>query len=123
MKNMIQPGKTIDFVNSTESPIAGGSLLFFGADQDMIGVASATVQPGGSGSARMEGVFRLPKDNSSVVQGDALYATPSTGILSATAAAGAVYVGRAWEAAAADAAAVAVRINFLPPQAEAASEA
>ena len=57
------------------------------------------------------------------MHGDALYATPSTGILSATAAAGAVYVGRAWEAAAADAAAVAVRINFLPPQAEAASEA
>lgn len=123
MKNMIQPGQTMDFVNSTESPIAGGSLLFFGADQDMAAVASTTVPPGGSGSARVEGVFRLPKDSAAVGQGDALYATASTGILSATAAAGAVYVGRAWEAAAADAAAVAVRINFLPPRAEAASEA
>ncbi len=116
MRNMQRKGNAIDFVNDTESAIAGGSLVFFDAGgAPFVGVASTTVPAGASGSARVEGVFLLsPKAGGAVTQGAPLYADTDTGEVS-TAAEGRVYVGRAWEAALSEASGVYCRINFMPP--------
>lgn len=117
MRTMIQQGNTVTFVNDTEAVILGDNLLFFGTESPMVGVASSTVQPGGEGSARVEGVFLLPAaaGGAAILQGAPVYGDPATGLVTGTAAASAVYVGRAWEAAAAGARHLAVRINFAPP--------
>lgn len=121
MKNMIQPGNAIDFVNDGSAPIPGGGLVFFGPeDAPLVGVASTTVPVDGTGSARVEGVFRLPKATGAIDQGAPVHAAISTGQVSAGSG---VYIGRAWESAGADAAEVAVRINFgTPPAADSSTE-
>lgn len=116
MKNMQREGNAIDVANKSGSVMAGGSLLFFDAEgEPFVGVASTTMAPGESGSARVEGVFVLPKGAEAVSQGAALYADMGTGQVSATPGAGKAYAGRAWESALAETAAVACRINFMPP--------
>ena len=117
MRNMQREGNAIDFVNETGGVIAGGSLIFFDPEGDpFVGVASAAVPQGGSGSARVEGVFMLtPKATGAVTQGAPLYADPGTGEVSTAAAEGKVYVGRAWEPAQAEASGVYCRFNFMPP--------
>lgn len=84
MRNMQRKGNAIDFVNDTESAIAGGSLVFFDAGgAPFVGVASTTVPAGASGSARVEGVFLLsPKAGGAVTQGAPLYADTDTGEVS-----------------------------------------
>ena len=69
---------------------------------------------GGSGSARVEGVFLLPKAGEVVAQGAPLYADMNTGEVSTTAE-GKVYAGRAWKGALSESSVVSCRLNFMQP--------
>lgn len=56
--NHVQPGKVLDYVNTTGEVIASGSVVVAGA---MLGVALVGIAPGASGAVAVDGVFSVPK--------------------------------------------------------------
>ncbi|WP_280190351.1 DUF2190 family protein [Delftia sp. PS-11] len=57
-KNHVQPGKVLDYVNTTGELIKSGSVVVVGA---LLGVALVDIVPGHVGSVAIDGVFALPK--------------------------------------------------------------
>lgn len=69
--NFVQEGKTLVYANPDGAVVASGSVVVVG---DMVGVAAANIGSGKSGALNIEGVFRLPKDTSTVIaQGATVY--------------------------------------------------
>ncbi|WP_339774234.1 DUF2190 family protein [uncultured Thalassospira sp.] len=113
MKNYIQAGGSLLFVNATGSTIASGSPVVVGSQ---IGVAAVDIVDGESGTVTMTGVFSLPKTaGAAIVQGDAVAfdASASAFVPSSAVAAEGDVTGActAWEAAESAATSVVVKIN------------
>lgn len=53
-----QPGKVLDYVNTTGVAIASGNVVVAGA---LLGVALVNIAPNAQGSVALEGVFSVPK--------------------------------------------------------------
>ncbi|WP_417283653.1 capsid cement protein [Comamonas sp.] len=56
--NYIQPGKVLDYVNTTATAVASGQVVLVGV---ILGVALVNIAPGQTGSVQIEGVFAVPK--------------------------------------------------------------
>lgn len=54
----IQKGDTLDYKNTTDTPIEAGEVVGFG---NRVGVAGTVIRDGETGSLHMTGVFKLPK--------------------------------------------------------------
>ncbi len=89
--NYVKDGDTVTYKNNTGSTISSGSVVVIGS---LIGVAITDILDTESGAARIDGVFRLPKNTSTAfTQGEQLQwdvsagelvgsgATPATGDL------------------------------------------
>lgn len=70
MKNRIQNGKSIDYVNGTGALISGGALIVFGV---LFGVAVADIPDTETGAVELQGVFELPKAAGVITQGAKVY--------------------------------------------------
>ncbi|WP_313571408.1 DUF2190 family protein [Comamonas terrigena] len=57
-KNHVQPGKVLDYVNTTGAVIPSGSVVVAGA---LLGVALTDIPVGSEGSVAVDGVFAVPK--------------------------------------------------------------
>lgn len=57
-KNHVQPGKVLDYVNTTDEVIKSGAVVVAGA---LLGVALVDIVPGDIGSVAIDGVFAVPK--------------------------------------------------------------
>lgn len=56
--NAVQPGKVLDYVNTTGAPVRSGEVVVAGA---LLGVALVDIAPGATGSVSIDGVFAVPK--------------------------------------------------------------
>ena len=56
--NHVQPGKVLDYVNTTGALITSGSVVVVGA---LLGVALSNIPAGSVGSVAVDGVFAVPK--------------------------------------------------------------
>ncbi len=105
-KNYVQEGAVIDFV-AAAAVLAGGVVLM----GKRIGIALSDTAQGATGSAAVEGVFKVNKlAGDAVAQGDLLYWDAANSRLTTTAA-GSVLAGYAFAAAGAGAAVVNIKIN------------
>ena len=69
-KNHIQPGKVLDYINTTGTAIASGAVVAVGST---LGVALVDIAPGATGSVAVDGVFAVPKVvGKAIAQGDAV---------------------------------------------------
>lgn len=57
-KNAVQPGKVLDYVNTTGVVVRSGDVVVAGA---LLGVALVDIAIGASGSASIDGVYAVPK--------------------------------------------------------------
>ncbi|RYE43840.1 MAG: DUF2190 family protein [Hyphomicrobiales bacterium] len=68
--NHVQPGKVLDYVNTTQTPIKSGAVVAVG---QTLGVALKDIALGATGSVSVDGVFRVPKVPGAVIaQGESL---------------------------------------------------
>lgn len=79
MKNFHSPGDTLPFVATAD--VASGDLVVVG---DMAGVACGAVATGDLGQMKAEGVFTLRKDGNAIAPGSRVYATGTSGSVTAT---------------------------------------
>ncbi len=113
MKNYVQKGDSLEYLNESGSDIASGDAVVIGSQ---IGVAAADIVDDDSGTVNMEGVYTLPKTTgSAIAQGDpAIFDVsvaefiPSTGTPAVGDVSGAV---TCWADAASGDTTVAVKIN------------
>lgn len=56
--NFIQPGKVLDYLNTTGESVASGQVVVVGA---LLGVALVNIAPGAVGSVQIDGVFSVSK--------------------------------------------------------------
>lgn len=56
--NFIQPGKVLDYVNTTTDTVVSGQVVLVGV---ILGVALGNIAPGQTGSVQIDGVFAVPK--------------------------------------------------------------
>lgn len=110
MQNSISNGRCIHHAPAAD--IFGGSLVVL---EGMIAIASTDIPAGALGACEVDGVYALPKGNTAFAQGDRVYLALADGVYTATATPGDIYAGIAWEAAAANADFLPVRINFGAP--------
>jgi predicted RecA/RadA family phage recombinase len=103
-RNYIQPGEVIDFTPAAD--VASGEPVAIGS---RVGVAHTDVAAGETGTFAVLGVYSLPKTNSALAQGVAVFLTPA-GQISGTAT-GNTPAGYAWDAV--DAAATMVSVKLL----------
>lgn len=110
-KNFIQPGKVLDYVNTTDESVESGQVVVAGA---LLGVALVNIVPGGVGSVQIDGVFSVPKvAGTALVQGAAVvYKADLQAFTVGAAAAGDVSGAAAVAFAAADAGAIQAFIKF-----------
>lgn len=57
-KNAVQPGKVLDYVNTTGALVRSGDVVVAGA---LLGVALADIAIGATGSVSIDGVYAVPK--------------------------------------------------------------
>lgn len=68
--NHVQPGKVLDYVNTSGAAVAAGDVVVAGA---LLAVALCDIAPGSSGAAAIDGVWALPKvAGTAIAQGSAL---------------------------------------------------
>lgn len=113
MKNYIQPGDTLDYVNATGAAISGGDPVVVG---NQIGVALGDIADTEAGVLQMTGVVELPKTTGqAIAQGSAPVLDASAGEVvpeGATPAEGDVSGAlTAWQAADSAATTVLVKLN------------
>lgn len=56
--NAVQPGKVLDYVNTTDAAVRSGDVVVAGA---LLGVALVDIAIGATGSVSIDGVFAVPK--------------------------------------------------------------
>lgn len=100
MRNYVSDGKTINFTNTTGSPIPNGAVVPLA---DILGIAQSDIAIGDAGVLHLQGVFELPKVSGAVFAvGEKLLWDASAGAFddsAATPAAGDVMGGAvAWAA-------------------------
>jgi len=104
-----QRGETIDYKNLTDKKIDANTILVIGS---RIGIAGTEILPNETGSLHVTGVFKMDKKPSeAITAGAEVYFDSTAGTITATVSASGVKAGFAVEAAAADDAGVAVKIN------------
>ncbi len=82
MKNFVQPGRTIDFVNATGSTILAGTPVVIG---NQVAILTDDVADGATGAADAEGVFSCPlKASLAITKGDRVFWSASTGKVTKT---------------------------------------
>ena len=104
----VQGGRSIDY--TPDSNVAAGDVVVQG---DLVGVATRAIEANTLGALAVEGVFDFAKDTGSadaISAGARLYWDESEA-LATTESSGNVYLGKAVQAAAADAATVRVRMS------------
>lgn len=114
MKNFIQKGDVLKYAAATA--VVSGQPVVVG---NRLGVACGDIAAGASGAVSMVHVFSLPKATGAIGQGDDLYFDVDGNPLSGTAGSGAITktvpdnipAGYAFEAAAADATHVLVKLG------------
>ena len=80
----VAEGLTMPYINASGVAIAAGDVVAF---TDMIGVATATIPDGTTGTLAVSGVWILPKNNAlAVTQGDQLYWDETDGNINKTSA-------------------------------------
>lgn len=97
MKNYVQPGKTLSYLNESGDTIPSGQMVVvagLGA-----GIAAADIVDDGVGELSFEGVHSYAKAVGAIAQGDGLYLHIVNNNLENTPGAGKVFVGVAAEAA------------------------
>jgi predicted RecA/RadA family phage recombinase len=83
MKNYVQKGHVLTFVNGTSADVASGQGVMFGTN--LFGVATGDIADGGTGEIAIEGVFRLPKKAADTpAQGAPAYWDPAEGHVTTT---------------------------------------
>ncbi len=98
MKNRVQDGKTLNYLNDSGDPIVSGQIVELAA---RICVACADIAEDATGSVDMEGVYNLPKLAGEAHEfGDNLHFDPADGNLKLTATALTKYAGMCAKAAA-----------------------
>jgi predicted RecA/RadA family phage recombinase len=95
MKNRIQNGKVLDYVNGTGTAILSGSLVIFGV---LFGIAVTDIAIGETGAVELQGVFELPKATGAITQGAKVYWDATAGKITTTASTNTA-IGAASEAA------------------------
>lgn len=96
MKNYVQDGNSVDFVNGTGSAIASGEPVKV---TDFVGVANGDIADTAGGTLLTSGVFILPKVSAgAIAQGKKVY-LEAGGAITATVGTN-TFAGYAWEAAA-----------------------
>jgi predicted RecA/RadA family phage recombinase len=111
MQNRVQNGESILY--TAPADVKGGALVVF---PGMVAVASTDIPAGKAGACDAEGVFLLPKDNTTLAQGQAVYVKPdgkTTASVNDGQSTPTAYqrIGVAWAAAVAGDSAVKVKIN------------
>lgn len=113
--NHIQPGKVLDYTNTTGNPIASGAVVAVGTT---LGVALSNIAPGATGSVAVDGVFAVPKVvGTAIGQGAAVVFKATTQAFTVGAAEAGDISGAcalAFAAAPADAAVVHVKFTGCP---------
>ena len=104
MKNFVQDGKTIE-VKVTGSAIKSGEVRMI---EDVAAVAVTDGAVGDTVVMHTSGVFEVPKVSGAIKQGQKVYANGNSVAASET---DAKFAGYAWEAAAAAAPTVLVKLN------------
>lgn len=107
MKNFVQRGKVLDFVNGTGAAILSGALVIAGA---LFGIAVTDIAVGETGAVNLEGVYELPKAAGAITQGAKVYWDATAGNV-VTTASGNTLIGYAFEAAASGATVVRVLLS------------
>lgn len=113
--NFIQPGKVLDYVNTTADAVVSGQVVLIGV---ILGVALGNIAPGQTGSVQIDGVFAVPKlAGAAIAQGAVPVFKPAEGAFSGAAAAAGDISGAcavAFVAAAADADVVHIKFTGVP---------
>lgn len=103
----IQPGETLDFVNTGSAAISAGDVVTL---DSRIGVAGCDIAAGGTGTVHVVGVFEIAKKASEALTvGKTVYYSAVDGITATEA--GNTLAGFVIEAAAANAEAARVKIG------------
>lgn len=63
--NHVQPGKVLDFTNTTGATILSGAVVAFG---NSLGVALKDIPNNATGSVAVDGVFKVPKVTGAVIK-------------------------------------------------------
>lgn len=113
MKNYMQKGSSLNYLNETGASILSGDPVVVG---NQIGVAGVDIPDGEAGSVEMEGVFTLPKTGGSeIVQGSTPVFDVSAGAFvpegTATASGDVTGTVTCWETAASAETVVVVKLN------------
>lgn len=118
MQNFVREGRCIDYTPTAD--VLGGDIVVF---PGMIAIASTDIPAGETGACEINGVYELPKAAGAIGKGERVFiheaTTDNVTTHTATATAGPIYAGIAWESAADGDAVVEVKINFGAPVAAA----
>lgn len=117
MKNKIQQGDVMPYINETGAAIASGDPVLVGK---VFGVAVTDIAIGKRGDLDLLGVFEIRKNNSDIEQGDQLYWDPDATPVGGASGAGALSttstdntaVGKAWADAGPTATTVQIRLGL-----------
>lgn len=83
MKNFVEKGNRMAYVNTTGVAILAGAIVLAGS---IIGIAETDIAIAGTGTICVEGVYSLDKTSGLVItQGDRLFYSTSTGLITKTA--------------------------------------
>lgn len=105
MKNFVQDGNTIDYKVSGKAVKSGAVCMI----EDVAAVAVTDGAVGETIAMHVTGVYELPKGAGAIKQGQKVYVNADSAIVATET--DNKYVGCAWEAAAASASTVLVKIN------------
>lgn len=102
-----QKGQSLDYTNDTNAVIEANTILTVG---NLIGIAGTDIEPGETGSIHVEGVFQMPKkDTTAIAMGTAVYF--GTDGITATSGSSMKTAGYAAENSAAGAETILVKLN------------
>lgn len=89
----IQEGDTVDYTNTTGSPIVSGDVVILGSMQ--LGIALVNIAAAAVGAVITEGIFSLPKAAGVITAWQKLWWAPGTKTVLNAPAAGAYFIGYA----------------------------
>jgi predicted RecA/RadA family phage recombinase len=109
MKNLVQDGKTIQYVVAGKAVQSGGIVIL----EDVVGIAVTGGDIGDLITLSIEGVYSLPKGSGAIAKGKKVYVNVTEGVATVvTTATSNTFIGYAWEAASAGDGKVDVKLSF-----------